>query len=609
MERKKITLLLLVLLSNLFLYMLPCTTYARDGYLTEDLIEDPNDISQRRILDSEVQKKLDADYKAEKKKNRSLTEKKEVTLDADLVTFDETNAIATATGNATVTDGSVTITAEKIVYYTDLNLVEAYSPSGNQEVVIKDAKTELKGDQLRYDANLGKGELLTPHGEVDKMFFTAKSAIALKHTEAARIGYVPSSRSKRLNPNTSVSVWKNASVTSCDAEHPHYHLETKQVVVIPGESTIIKRPRLYYGKKLLFVYPFNISTGKSKRKLNPTVGYDSDLRGGVGLQGQFDFDDFGKLDVWGMAWFRSFSSTPKFEAKLRYAVDIFDGLELYGQLNRLYNKRDDVIRWRPEYGLNFAKNGWNASIRMTKYELLSTRMRIGEEDVDHNLSRKPEFTVTTPYLYNGNFGKINLKATWGKYQESDYGQDNAPWFERLGYGAQYTTPSFWKISIFSPYAGTSFMRYHYSSYDKTQQVWNAWVGLNYQIGVFQLNSAYYWRNVQGISPMSWDRYEDNCDIFQSVALRLPFGDANNKWFLALRGGYDAVTNHLAEMRYVLTFIRHCMTFQLWCKEYYTNYDLKFGFTFFINAKPEHKLSFGGGDDAGYYAVPSSIINK
>lgn len=605
MERKKIIFIILML-SNLFFFLSPRFTYAREGFLTEDLADDPNDLSQEKILNSSIQKKLDADYKTEKKKNNLATEKQAVTLDAESVTFDETNLIATATGNATATDGSVTITAEKIVYYTDINLIEAYSSSGMQEIVIKDAKTELRGTHLRYDANLGKGELVSPHGSVDKMFFKADSAISLKHTEAANRGYVAKSRSKRLNPNASISVWKNARMTSCDAELPHYHLETKRVIVVPGEKTIIKRPRLYYGKRLLFVYPFDITTGRTKRQINPTVGYDSNLGVGAGLQGQIDFDDFGKLDIWAMAWFRNFSSRPKFETKLHYAVKIFDGAEIYGQLNRLYNKNDDVIRWRPEYGLNFTKNGWNARLRVSKYELLSTRMRIGEEDIEHNLTRQPEFSLTTPNLYNGKLGRINLKAIWGSYQEADFGEDNAPWIERFGYGAQFLTPSNWKIAIFSPYAGANFMRYNYASYNDTQQVWNAWIGLNYQIGAFLFNSSYYWRNVQGTSPMSWDRYEDNRNLFQSLAFKLPLGDANNKWFIALRGGYDAVTKRLAEMRYVLTFVRHCMTFQLWCKEYYTNYDLKAGFTFFINAKPENKLTLGGGDDGYYYNVPSSI---
>ncbi|MDO4218468.1 MAG: LptA/OstA family protein [Synergistaceae bacterium] len=607
MERKKIAIIILFLLSNLYFQIFPNVLYAREGFLQEDLAEDPHDISQEKILNSEIQKKLDADYNTEKKKNSSITEKQEITLDADVVTFDETNSIATATGNAAITDGSITITAEKVVYYTDLNLVEGYSPSGKQEVVLKDAKTELRGTHLRYDANLGRGELLTPHGSVDKMFFTAGTAIALKNTQAARQGYVAKSKLTRLNPNTSVSVWENAKMTSCEAELPHYHFETKQVVVVPGEKTVIKRPRLYYGKSLLFVSPFDMTIGRSKRKINPTVGYDSNLGVGVGLRGQLDFDDFGKLDLWGMAWFRSFSNlTPKFETKLRYTVDVFDGMKLYGQLNRLYNKRDDVIRWRPEYGLLFTKNGWNAHFRISKYELLSTRMRIGEEDVEHNLTRQPEFSLTTPDVNIGKLGKINLKAMWGSYQESDFGEEHSPWIERFGYGANFTSPTTWKFLIFSPYIGASFMRYNYSSYDEAQQVWNARIGLNYQIGAFLLNSSYQWRNVQGTSPMSWDRYEDNRNIFQSLAFKLPFGDANNKWFLALRGGYDSITNSLAEMRYVLTFIRHCMTFQLWCKEYYTNYDLKVGFVFFINAKPEHKLTFGGGDDGYYYSVPSSI---
>ena len=606
MERKKIiTSLLLAFILTSFIIP-PSASYAsKDEYLIEDLAEDPNDHTQNQITTEEQLAKAEKEYKEEQKKNKSVKEKQEFTLDADEVTFDEQNSIATAVGHAIVTDGNTTIIAEKIVYYTDINLVEAYAPSEENEVVIKDKKTELRGKHLRYDANTGRGELTTPHGEADKMYFVATKAISLKHAEAARQGFVAKSRSKRRDPNSSVSVWDNAMMTSCDAARPHYHLKTKRVIVIPGEKTIVKRPRVYYGKRLLFTYPFDMTIGRKNRQLNPAVGYDSDLGVGLGLKGRFDYEEYGKFDIWAMAWFRD-TNDPRFETKLRYEIELLDGLSLYGKLNRLYNKRDDVIRWRPEYGLNYKRHGWDMNLRVTKYELLSTRQRIGEESIEHNLSRQPEFTVTTPNIYGGALGKVNLRAVWGKYQEADFGDDDADWIERFGYGVQYTSPSNLKLSIFSPYFGANLMRYKYSSYEKIQQVWNAWVGLNYQIGGFLFNSSYYWRNQQGTSPMSWDRYADNRNFFQSLSFKLPFGDHYNKWFLALRGGYSAVDKRIAEMRYVLTFIRHCMTFQLWCKEYYTNYDIKLGFTFFINAKPEQKISFGGGDDAVYYGVPSSI---
>lgn len=513
-----------------------------------------------------------------------------VTIDADNVSYNENTGIATAEGNVRIKNSEIYLTAPYVEYDSEKNVADAYSDSRENVVIVSSATgSTYTGKHLKYNMNNKRGVLTQASSKTGALYLSGGNARVMPVEDAEELGIVRRSKKKRT-VSEDVAEWLDVTATTCDFDEPHYRLVSKKVIIYPGKKTVLRNPKIYLGKTLLMTYPFDYIAGRRTEGLAPIVRYDSSKGGGFGLKGPIDIGKFGELDIAAIYWTQDI-----FEARLRYAYEITDGLRLFATTARLYNDDIDETVWRPTWGLAYEKNGWEARLWWAEREIITADEESGSTD-DFDVWRKPEFHLYTPWFNEPlTGGRLRLVGMWGKYKDnSRFSTGN--YTERFVYGASYVGRPKWSLGIFKPFYGARYYVYDYPDNDRTQKVTNAWFGFRYKIGDVSLSSAYRRRWVDGRSPMRWDRYYDNEYFIQSISFPLPIhGKPWQKWSLSVTGRYDLKHDDISSLRYTLSYDMHCMTWRLWYHDDRSDDEKKVGLTFFINAYPEYKLRVGSDD--------------
>lgn len=135
---------------------------------------------------------------------------------------------------------------------------------------------------------------------------------------------------------------------------------------------------------------------------------------------------------------------------------------------------------------------------------------------------------------------------------------------------------------------------------------DAIIGLRWGIGKVGLETAYVRRWVSGESQLTWDNYLDREDIYQKISFTLPGGTPWESWNISLRAGYDLVESQFAEMIYTVSYIKHCITWELWARDSKPESELTVGLKFIINAYPEAELKLGEKDIFDPFKVPDGL---
>lgn len=512
----------------------------------------------------------------------------EIQLDADSVAYTENTGIAVAEGNVKVRNKDLRLFAPYAEYDSAKQTVDAFSDSRNS-VTLMSGTSKLNGKHLTYNLATRRGVMTQASGKMDAFYMKGRDVKVMPMEDAIKQGVVTGGR-KAKNDDEVVAEWLEVTSTTCDFDHPHYRLVTKRAVIIPGKKVILKRPKFYIGKSLLFTYPFDYIAriGKREESLMPYIGYDSEKGAGFGVKGPVSLGEWGELSIGAIYW-----SKDIWEARLRYQKEITEGLSAYFEADRLYDKDEVETMWRPQWGLNYAKSGWSAKLYWAQRELIETEMRPGEE-VRYNVWSDPEISFATPwFLDGGSGGKFRLLGAYGRYQENRGGV-SLPWLNRLALGAEFNGAPDVGDFFFKPYYGAKYRYFTYSDdADTTQKVFDAWGGVRWNIGSVSFNSMYFWRDAQGGSPMGWDRYADNENIYQTITFPLPFGAPWEKWTFSVTGAYDLMVDRLSTMNYTLTYDKHCITWQLRVKDNLAgDDDYEIGLIFWINAYPENKFGIG-----------------
>ncbi|MEG1602651.1 MAG: hypothetical protein RR340_03460 [Cloacibacillus sp.] len=510
----------------------------------------------------------------------------EVFLDADEVSYGENTGLATAEGNVKITNKQVRLFAPYAEYNANTNIVDAYSDH-RENVVIFSGGDKFTGKHLKYNMETRRGVLTQVSGKSEAMYMQGGTVKLMPLEDAIKQGIVNAPRKKKSSQSEDVAEWLGVTSTTCDFTNPHYRLVSKKVIVYPGKKTVIKKPKFYIGKTLIMPYPFDyiINSKKNKNAIMPIVRFDSNKGMGFGIKGPVDMGEWGELDLATVYW-----TNDIWEAKIGYQYEITDGLTAFAATNRLYNSDEKEILWRPNWGVKYAKSGWEAKLWWSERELVTTEMVPGYEE-RFNVWRKPEFLLYTPWVKDGvTGGQFRGVGIWGTYQDNRGGAGQ--WIDRYALGVEYNGNPTWSIGFLKPFYGARYMGYHYSEPDQNQDVSEAWFGFNYKIGAFDFNSYYFRRWVGGASPMGWDAYSENKDIYQTVGFPLPLGASWEKWYLSVTAAYNYITEEIGSMRYTITYDKHCMTWQAWYLDNRSGDEKKFGLTFFINAYPEYKLELG-----------------
>ncbi|MDO4988139.1 MAG: hypothetical protein Q4E17_03825 [Synergistes sp.] len=523
--------------------------------------------------------------------NSGETEKQKIYLDADNLSYGEYDGVAIAEGSVKIRNKNTSLFAPYAEFDSKSNTVDAYSDY-RENVVINSAGGTLMGKHLKYNMETGRGVLTQASGKVDQLYVQGNTVKVMPAEDAVKEGLIKDKKGKSKENGKNkkkVAEWLEVTSTTCDFTKPHYRLVSKKVIVYPGQKTVIKQPKLYIGNTMVMKYPFDFvaANKKSNTQLIPIIKYDSKKGAGIGIRGPIDLDDFGMLDLGAVYWTQDI-----WEMSAEYKYTVAKGLEIFGTVDRSYNSdapENESTLWRPTWGVKYENNGWNAKLWWAQREKVGNEI-FPDYNVDFDVWRDPEFALSTPWFKEHlTNGEIRFFGLWGRYSDNIHTE----YVERLAYGAEYNARPNWNWGVFKPFYGGRYTEYKYYENDNTsQQVTNAWVGFDYSLGQFDMQSAFAWQWGDEGSPMMWDKYGDRKIFYQKISFPLPFGASWEKWNLSLLGRYDVGGDKFSSLKCVLTYNKHCMSWELWFGQNFTKDETKIGLTFYLNAYPQYRIGVG-----------------
>ena len=480
-------------------------------------------------------------------------ESQNVTLDAERVSYNDETGQASAEGNAVLTYQGTKIQAERIDYDAVSQKVKA-SPLPGGTVVLQGAGNTVTGDSLEYDLDSRKGVLTgarsrLPVGE-GTLYVTGDIQV-LPYDLAVQQGLVSGKDEGSL-----VVEGKNVSATTCALDHPHYRIEAKSIIFVPGKRVVAKRPRLYLGDTFVFTYPLDyviqIDRKAMKYAITPYLQNSQEKGASVGFSGALGWNT-GTLGL-GMAYW----SKIDFEWMAEIEQSLGSGFSVEAGVEYSWDKAWREKKYRPRAAFLYEKNGWQAALRGSQNEYIEDR-KDSLYAYKGRLDRKPEFTVLTPWIKEPVFkiSHFRVSAAVGNYQEKtpDFVNDTV-----IRYGATLQTYSEYPLGKIAEFFwGSHYQAWFYDadSDQADQEVAAGLLGLRYRLGALEMASGYEHRRVWGQSPMLWDSFRDAERLHQKI--RFPLGQ---EFFVTVRGSYDLNESIVDEVNYTLQWINDCMKWEL-----------------------------------------------
>lgn len=527
-------------------------------------------------------------------------------LDAEKLTYEDVTGIASADGSVDARGSGMRILAPSVVYDTHEGIIIAQA-SDDEKIILITGGLKLVGQRAEYNLNSGEGMLTQPSGKVDAIFFKGSDIVVMPLEKAVRQKLVTGRSRSGGADRDIVAFWADASATTCDFSEPHYKLVSSKVVVYPNRRAVLKRPRVYIEKRMVFQYPFDYVIPLNKKDkttaLMPRLMYNSDNGAGLGISGPIVLGD-GQIDISAVYW-----KDGIWEAELEINQKLGRDFTIYAKTSRLYNKDDRDTLWRPSWGIVYETlDGWTAKLHGSERELIETEMRPGQ-DRRYNLWRSPEFEFFSPWLKfaPGHFFKFG--GIWGKYQDN-VTYTNLKVDRLVGAVELYGEPSI-GIASFRPFYRASYLYHDYGVDDRNQKVTDLTAGFHWAVGRATFSTAYVRRWVNGSSPLTWDNYLDREDLYQQITFMFPGTRAWETWEVSVRAGYDFIDARLNEMVYAVSYNKHCLTWQLYAKDSRPKNELSVGLRFIVNAYPNQALNLGEPKIYNPFArpVPARIWNN
>jgi LPS-assembly protein len=524
-----------------------------------------------------------------------------VRLDADRISYEESTGVAIAEGSVRINDRNFRVLAPYLEYDSNTQQVTAISSREGGVTFLSDGK-RLTGERLEYNINTRRGTLTLPNGKADS-FYVKGSVIRV--IPAAELGGRKSPEELE-DDSDEAAIWSEASLTTCNDPHPHYRLEAKEVTVIPGRKAIIKRPKVYLGDTPIFVYPFDYvieldsNRRRSKHPIFPKLGYESGKGEGIGLSGAFGWDG-GELGLEAIAWTRGI-----WEGEALLTQEIGSGLSLYGAVRREYDKDSRVVQWRPRWGVDYGRNGWKFEAGWSERELVHVEKRAGT-DSRYVIWRKPEINIVSPWFKDAAAGGCyRLFATWGRYEEAAYRGGTT--VERVGAGAQAYGEFGGPSDRLRPFYNIVYWHFDYDGYERgSQRLLDSAMGVRWNGGRFDMQTAYLRRWVWGGSPMRWDDYSGREEIYQDITYSIPTGANGFEWKAGIRAAYDVKGAELAELVYKISYDQHCLLWGALYRDDRIGGDDWFGLTLTIKEYPSSGIRLMGVEPRDPARAPDALV--
>jgi LPS-assembly protein len=523
-------------------------------------------------------------------------EPQNVTLDAERVSYDDETGKASAEGNAVLTYRGMTIQAERIDYDAVSQKVKASSLPGDP-VILRGMGNAVTGEGLEYDLDTAEGVLTgarsgLPVGE-GTLYVTGEIQV-LPYSLAVERGLVGGKAKDSL-----VVEGKNVSITTCALDHPHYRIEAKSILFVPGRRVVAKKPRLYLGDTFVFAYPLDyivqIDRKAMQHSIMPHIQHSEEKGTGVGLSGALGWDT-GSISLGITYW-----SEIDFEWKAEAEQSLGGGFSVGIGVQHSWDKAWREKIYRPQASLLYENKGWQAAVRWSRDEYIEDQ-KDSLYEYKGRLDREPEFTVLTPWMKEPALGlsQFRLGAVWGSYREStpDFAGDTV-----TRYGAtlqSYVEVPLGKTAEF--FWSSRYGAWFYDKDDSDQEIAEGLLGLRYNLGFLEMASGYEHRRVWGESPMMWDSFRDAERLHQKI--RFPLG---KELFAVLRGSYDLNESMVDEVNYALQWITDCMKWELlYHDERTSDAEDRISLSMSLLAFPNTPASFGEYKDVDPFQRPQDL---
>ena len=513
---------------------------------------------------------------------------KRVTVNADILTYDEETGVITGEGGVLVRNKDILLSAPYVEYESENQQISAKSDNTGF-ITFQRGDRRLSGESLNYNVLARRGYLTHASGKVESFFIKGNSIELFPAEEFVR-GRKVKSGDQTAKGEDVAGIWHGVYVTTCDEPKPHYRLQSKEVVVIPGDRVIIRKPRVYMGEHLLYTHPFDYvvkeKNGKQgATKLFPRLGYESSKGAGIGLSGPLNWEG-GFVELGVTAW-----SDNIIEGSMYLEQQLNSNVTLFAGSNRLYNKDINDIFWRPKWGLRYQNSGWSGTLTWSERELVTVEKKTGI-DRNYEIWKKPELTIQTPWLpdpaINGHF---RLFGSVGRYEDTTINPGN--FITRKGAGVEIYGDFPGKRSTVNPFYHGTYWYYDYDTRGMNQQILNGIAGIRWPLGMFDMETAYLRRWVWGSSPMGWDSWENQETVYQKIAFSIPLKGEQQALNFSVRGAWDIHAKELSEMVYQLAYDQHCLLWELVYRDNRVGDEDWVGFKLTIKAYPESGVRLSG----------------
>ncbi len=514
-------------------------------------------------------------------------EARKVTLNADKVVYDEGTGVATAEGDVRVVDRDVRLGAPFVEYDSSKMFIRAQS-EGGEDVILVTEQGVLRGKEIEYNMDTRHGVMRDASGRTDALILRGKSIEVMPLEDALKEKWGVRNKGEKITPEEMAARWLEVSTTTCTYPTPHYRLESKEIIATDFR-TIVKKPKVYLGNRMIFSYPFDYVIEHEKKRgtvILPVIGYESDKGAGLGFSAPIAWDS-GMLGIDFTAWTEGI-----WEGRGRIEQDVlFPGMSVFGEVRREWNKDTDDTEWRPSWGVDYDMAGWKLYTKWTQRELVTIQKRSGE-DKRYTIWRDPEFGVTTPWWRDpATRGWWRLHALYGRYEDTTLGA-GAPTYDRLG-GAVELWGSPPSRGVLKPFYSATYWYFDYDNGDYSNQTLDLVLGVKARSGQFDFMTAYVRRWVWGYSPMLWDDFEERKDLYQEIALTLPTKRPDENWIFSVRGAYDFIDEKISEVAYKVTYDKHCLAWELIFRDdRRSSNDDWIGLSLTIKAYPQRKAQLG-----------------
>lgn len=524
-----------------------------------------------------------------------------VTLEADRISYDQATSRATASGQVKVKYENLRFFAPNLEM-DSLRQHLSVTSSEKEKVTLLYGNKRITGDRLEYDFRKREGIMTNARAssplEKGIVYLKGNKVEVVSAENALSKGWVSKKSLEAVSDDEIVGKWENSMVTTCPLTNPHYRLETRQLVFIPGKRVVAKSPEVYLGESKVFYYPFDyvvrLDENTRESSFFPIISYKSAKGYGLGITGPYVWDE-GKIDITLLYW-----SDIDFEGAME-AEQKFKDFTLFAGTVYEYDEVAEEKLYRPSWGLKYYRQGWQAQLIWTQREYIEIEKKAGYR-FKGTIWRDPEVTFSSPWerdkTSENSFWRIF--GTWGNYIEDSLSTG------RWGGGAE----------IYGWINGTGlvpFWRGCYSYYDYDmdgldQKITDTVLGLKWTWGSSDWGSAYVRRWVSGGSPMQWDNFSS--DEVEEIYQQVSFNISPVLGFM-LRGAYDLEESELGEMVYKITLDNHCcLGWEFAYRDDRGNdNDDWASLKLVIKAFPDDQLKLGDPELYDPFKVPDGILKK